>query len=136
MDDLEQVCIPRSDETVATETLSGEETSQISVPVPSATIRLQHELVNANHSIQLGITLLSRYWAELIAELDEFEATNPEFCLDNDRLDEIRTCAPRVVEGIALSARRIETLLAVNRETAADNDSSAVGGVRNPVGGK
>jgi hypothetical protein len=73
---------------------------------------IRHELVNANHAILLGTSLLSRYWEDLVSHLDMLDDEYEELASCNGDCLEARKNGAMVIASIVESARKIEAQLA------------------------
>lgn len=82
---------------------------------------IRHELVNANHAILLGISLLSRYWNDIVSSLDQYDGCCDDALLSSDDCLEARKNGAMVIASIVESARKIEARLAGLKEGIKDN---------------
>lgn len=85
----------------------------------------RHALVNANHAILLGISLLSRYWEDIIACLEQCDAFCDDGSLFSDDCLEARKNGAMVIASIVESARKMEAQLIGLQEGVKDSADKA-----------
>lgn len=72
---------------------------------------IAHEINNPNNFIMFNSSLLSDIWNESSHVLEEYRTERGEFSLGGLPFAEVKTAAPRLIEGIAEGSRRIKTIV-------------------------
>lgn len=72
---------------------------------------IAHEINNPNNFIMFNSSLLSDIWDEGSRMLEKLQAERGEFSLGGLPFEEVKTAAPRLIEGIAEGSRRIKTIV-------------------------
>ena len=87
---------------------------------------IRHELVNANHAILLGTSLLSGYWDDLVSHMESLDDEYDALLSCNEDCQEARKNGAVVIASIIESARRIEAYLAKLKDGAFDSIATSV----------
>ena len=90
----------------------------------------KHEIINAAHTLQLGLGLLSHFWEDLLIHFEEHtDCSNESFSRTTEQKLPV-TCVPSIISGLIQSAHMIELLLAGHHELASttlEGDAEARG---------
>ncbi|GEM_PF-4450117 len=90
----------------------------------------KHEIINAAHTLQLGLGLLSHFWEDLLIHFEEYNEGSHESFSGITEQELPVTCVPSIISGLIQSAHKIELLLAGHHELASttlEGDAEAHG---------
>ncbi|MCB1751384.1 MAG: CHASE domain-containing protein [Gammaproteobacteria bacterium] len=71
-----------------------------------------HEINNPNNAIQFNASILSRSWVDILRILKIYRTEHGDFTLGGVPVEQALTGTPRLLESIASSAQRIQTIVA------------------------